>query len=353
MAVYGNTFSESVNIDPQNAPQVNAPQVDVLVMNQDQQTDIDPALAEEVRTGLQKTPKRLSSRFFYDAEGSRIFQAIMHAPEYYLTRSEYEILDTQKAELLRLFQPDGRPFELVELGAGDGLKTKVLLSYFVEQDVSFTYAPVDISADALDGLAADIRRQWPDMRLNPRHDDYFNALEQLSAESDARRVVLFLGSNIGNFSPEEAVDFYQQISDRLRPGDLVLTGFDLRKHPAVIHAAYNDRQGLTRAFNLNLLRRLNRDLDATFDLSTFDHYESYNPENGEARSYLVSQKAQIVRINALDMDVPFDYGEIIHTEISRKFAPTDINGLAQLTGFSVTGWLTDCKGYFADVLFER
>jgi dimethylhistidine N-methyltransferase len=322
-------------------------------MNQEEQTDIDPALIEEVRTGLQQTPKRLSSRFFYDAEGSRIFQAIMHAPEYYLTRSEYEILDMQKAELLRLFQSDGRPFELVELGAGDGLKTKVLLSYFVEQGVPFTYAPVDISADALDGLAADIRKQWPAMRINPRHDDYFNALEQLSAESDARRVVLFLGSNIGNFAPSEAVDFYQQISDRLRPGDLVLTGFDLQKHPAIIHAAYNDRQGLTRAFNLNLLRRLNRDLDARFDLASFDHYETYNPETGEARSYLVSQKTQTVRINALDMDVPFTYGEIIHTEISRKFTRTDIEGLALQTGFSVTGWLTDCKGYFADVLFER
>ena len=313
----------------------------------------DLALSDEVRAGLQQTPKRLSSRFFYDAEGSRIFSEIMHSPDYYLTRSEYEILDTQKDALLRLFAPDGRPFELVELGAGDGLKTKILLGYLASQQANFTYAPVDISVDALEKLVADVQSQWPNLPLNARHDDYFNALQELSEESDARRVVLFLGSNIGNFTPEEAIDFYRQLHDRLQPGDLVLTGFDLQKHPAIIHAAYNDRQGLTRAFNLNLLRRINAELDADFNLAAFDHYEVYNPETGEARSYLVSQKAQTVRIAALDMTVPFDYGEIIHTEISRKFTRAQIEELAQKTGFSLTGWFTDCKGYFADVVFER
>ena len=336
MAVYGNT--------PDNS-------IDNTVLESG--AAVDPALIEEVRTGLQKMPKRLSSRFFYDAEGSRIFQAIMHAPEYYLTRSEYEILATYRADLLRLFAPDNRPFELVELGAGDGLKTKLLLDHFAEEEADFAYVPVDISVDALDGLVADISQQWPDLRVQPRHDDYFNALEQLSEESDARRVVLFLGSNIGNFTPDEAIDFYQQLHDRLQPGDLVLTGFDLQKHPAIIHAAYNDREGLTRDFNLNLLRRINRDLDADFDLSTFDHYEAYSPEIGEARSYLVSQKAQTVAIGALDMVVPFEAGEIIHTEISRKFTRAQIEQLAGVTGFSVAGWFTDAKGYFADVVFKR
>lgn len=314
---------------------------------------VDPAFVNEVRTGLQKTPRRLSSRFFYDAEGSRIFQAIMHAPEYYLTRSEYEILDTNKADLLQLFAPTDGAFELVELGAGDGLKTKLLLGHFAEERADFAYVPVDISADALDGLVADVSQQWPELRLRPRHADYFKALQQLSEESDARRVVLFLGSNIGNFAPDEAVDFYRQLHDRLRPGDLVLTGFDLQKHPAIIHAAYNDRQGLTRAFNLNLLRRINRELDAHFDLSAFDHYETYSPETGEARSYLVSQKVQTVLIDALNMAVPFQSGEIIHTEISRKFTRSQIEQLAQRSGFSVAGWFTDGRSYFADVVFRR
>ncbi len=347
MAIYGNTIGEVAE------PAV----LDGLIDSQDDQSTaektIDPALIEEVRTGLQQTPKRLSSRFFYDAEGSRIFQDIMHAPEYYLTRSEYEILDSYKADLLDLFAVGDRSFDLVELGAGDGLKTKLLLSHFVEEQADFAYAPVDISVDALNGLVADVRRSWPSLRLNARHDDYFNALAQLSEESDSRRVVLFLGSNIGNFTPDEAVDFYRQLHHRLRPGDLVLTGIDLQKHPAVIHAAYNDRQGLTRAFNLNLLRRLNRDLDANFDLAAFDHYETYSPETGEARSYLVSQKAQTVRIDTLDMTVPFAYGEIIHTEISRKFTPAQIEQLAQQTGFRVVRSFTDCKGYFTDVVFEK
>lgn len=310
-------------------------------------------LAEEVQTGLQRVPKRLSSRFFYDAEGSRIFQEIMHCPDYYLTRSEYEILDTFKAALVELFEQDDRSFELVELGAGDGLKTKILLSYLAEQEVNFTYAPVDISGDALNELVVDIQHQWPNLRINAQNTDYFKALEQLSMKTDTRRIVLFLGSNIGNFTPNDAVDFYQQLYARLQPGDLILTGFDLQKHPAIIHAAYNDRQGLTKAFNLNLLRRINNELDADFNLSAFDHYEVYNPESGEARSYLVSQKAQTVSINALDMTVPFDYGEIIHTEISRKFTRNQIEQLAQETGFALTGWFTDCKGYFADVAFQK
>ncbi|GAB3549439.1 L-histidine N(alpha)-methyltransferase [Spirosoma fluminis] len=299
------------------------------------------------------TPKRLSSRFFYDAEGSRIFQEIMRSPEYYLTRSEYEILDTYRADLLDVFAAGDLTFDLVELGAGDGLKTKLLLGYFQERNVRFTYAPVDISADALDGLVADIRQNWPSLPLNPQHDDYFTALEQLSVESDNRRVVLFLGSNVGNFAPDEAIDFYRQLCNRLRPGDLVLTGFDLQKHPAIIHAAYNDQQGLTKAFNLNLLRRINEELDADFDLSAFSHYEVYNPETGEARSYLVSEQAQTVQIRALSMIVPFDAGEIIHTEISRKFTHAQIEELAQQTGFSVASWFTDTKGYFADVVFRK
>lgn len=340
MAIHGDTISSGLTT-------WNEEQEDVA-------TDLLATLAEEVKTGLVKTPKRLSSRFFYDAEGSRLFQEIMRSPDYYLTRSEYEILNTYKSELLRHFTENGnQAFDLVELGAGDGLKTKILLRYFVEQRAHFAYAPVDISADALDELVSDVNQQFPALVLKPQHDDYFHSLQQLASESDTRRVILFLGSNIGNFTPDEAVDFYQQLSDRLQPGELVLTGFDLQKHPSIIHTAYNDRDGLTKAFNLNLLRRINRELDANFDLGAFDHYESYNPENGEARSYLVSQKSQTVQIGALAMTVPFQPGEIIHTEISRKFTRAQIEQLAEKTGFLVTGWFTDSNGYFADVIFMK
>lgn len=312
----------------------------------------ESALADDVRQGLTAFPKRLSSRFFYDAEGSRLFQQIMHLPEYYLTRSEYEILDTYKAKLLPQFS-GSTSFDLIELGAGDGLKTKVLLAYFLERGVSFTYMPIDISVDALDGLSADLRSQFPELVLEPQPNDYFQALEQLSVHSDRPKLVLFLGSNIGNFKPDDALFFYQQLADRLRPGDQMLTGFDLQKDPTVIRAAYNDKQGVTRDFNLNLLRRINRELDANFDLNAFTHVESYTPESGQQASYLVSQQQQQVYIDALDLTVAFAEGETIHTEISRKFSPAQIEQLAQQTGFTIDGWFTDSNGYFADVVFVK
>ncbi|CCH51427.1 methyltransferase [Fibrisoma limi BUZ 3] len=359
MAVHGNTNGDGVRAGGvERRAEGKGLGVDSLSLSPSPQALSPSPLAEEVRTGLAKTPKRLSSRFFYDAEGSRIFQEIMHAPEYYLTRSEYEILDTHKSDLARLFAAGGYEVDLIELGAGDGLKTKLLLEHLWENQVAFRYVPVDISEDALEGLVGTLRQQWPSMTVRPQHSDYFTALERLSGETrphraPTRRVVLFLGSNIGNFTTSETIHFYRSISSRLLPGDLVLTGVDLQKHPAVIHAAYNDRQGLTRAFNLNLLRRINRELDANFDLSAFDHYETYDPESGEARSYLVSQKAQQVQIRALSITVPFAYGEVIHTEISRKFTRTQLEQLANETGFSLTNWFTDCKEYFADVIFQK
>ena len=314
----------------------------------------DPDLLEEVRTGLVKTPKQLSSRFLYDAEGSRIFGEIMRSPEYYLTRSEYEILETHGADLVHLFTAGTPAIDLVELGAGDGLKTKLLLEQLQATQALNSYIPVDISTEALAGLVDDIQQQWPAMPVRPQCTDYLTALDQLASnKQSARQVVLFLGSSIGNFRPSETLNFYRNLSNRLRPGDLVLTGFDLQKHPAVVHAAYNDQQGLTKAFNLNLLRRINRELQANFDLSAFDHYECYNPERGEARSYLVSQKAQLVHIPALDMTVSFACGEIIYTEISRKFKPGQIEELAQRTGFSIKASFTDSNGYFIDVVFQK
>lgn len=335
MAIFGDSVNQAVN----------------------ETIEITETLAEEVWVGLRQSPKRISSRFLYDDEGSRLFQAIMNLPEYYLTRTELDILRVHKQALLELFA-DGRPFALIELGAGDGLKTKVLLEHFWQQNSQFSYAPVDISRAALDELTDSVRAQWPELLVQPLHAEYLTALRQLAESSnrqpvDVRRVVLFLGSNIGNFAPAEAVAFYEQISAHLQPGDLLLTGFDLQKHPALIQAAYNDSQGVTRAFNLNLLRRINRELDANFDLLAFDHYETYHPETGEARSYLVSQQKQTVTIAALGMTVPFERGEVIYTEMSRKFTRAQIEDLAQQAGFRVVGWFADEQGYFVDAVYEK
>ena len=358
MAIFGNPVGQALNghVKPlsinHNGHSIPAP---------GEPSRLSETLAQEVQMGLTKLPKSLSSRFFYDDEGSRLFQAIMHLPEYYLTRAEFEIMDTCKQALLDLFEANDRPFELVELGAGDGLKTKILIDYFWNQGITFSYAPVDISKAALNSLTADIRQQWPHLQVNSQEGEYLKALNQLAetprnpiaGQANPRRVVLFLGSNIGNFAPADALAFYQKISEQLQPGDLLLTGFDLQKHPAIIHAAYNDSQGLTRAFNLNLLRRINRELDADFDLLGFDHYETYQPETGEARSYLVSREEQSVRVSALNLVVPFERGEVIYTEMSRKFTRAGIEDLAAQTGFTVTGWFTDTKDYFADVVYEK
>jgi L-histidine Nalpha-methyltransferase len=358
MAIFRDSPGETVNGHAKSSSGNGREQTFAVLNESDSVTD---SLAEEVRTGLAQVPKRLSSRFLYDDEGSRLFQAIMHLPEYYLTRAEYEILDRYKPDLLALFGASDRPFEVVELGAGDGLKTKVLIGHFWNQGATFSYLPVDISKAALDNLAQDVRDQWPDLPLDPQQGEYMDALNRLAqtprhalaGQELPRRVVLFLGSNIGNFDPADALAFYQRIGQQLEPGDLMLTGFDLQKHPALIHAAYNDSQGLTRAFNLNLLRRINRELDADFDLLAFDHYETYQPETGEARSYLVSREPQLVTIAALKMTVLFARGESIYTEMSRKFTRAQINELAGQTGFRVTGWFTDERGYFADVVYEK
>ena len=309
-------------------------------------------LARAVRDGLTQTPKRLPSWLLYDAEGSRLFTQIMNLPEYYLTRAEFEILANDPAGYAALFSPGGAPFELLELGPGDGRKTNVLLRHFVETGLPFRYRPVDISAEALQHLTGELRRQWPRLDVQPLHDDFFRALDGL-APSPLRKVVLFLGSSVGNFTEEQLNNFYRQLWQRLRPGDLVLTGFDLQKHPAVIRAAYNDAAGLTRAFNLNLLRRLNTELQATFDLAAWDHYECYDPETGEARSYLVSRKPQTVGLGRLDLEVHFPYADLIHTETSRKFRPEDIRTLAAAAGFTIADWQTDCRAYFADVVFRK
>lgn len=358
MAILGNPVGQAVN---GHAKPLQVNDNGHAIPHPGEPSRLTETLAEEVQIGLTKLPKSLSSRFFYDDEGSRLFQAIMHLPEYYLTRAEFEILDTHKQALLDLFGADGRPFELVELGAGDGLKTKVLIDYFWNQGATFSYAPVDISKGALDSLAADVRLQWPHLQIDPQEGEYLKALNRLAesprqpiaGQANPRRVVLFLGSNIGNFAPADALAFYQKISQQLQPGDLMLTGFDLQKHPAIIHAAYNDSQGLTRAFNLNLLRRINRELNADFDLLAFDHYETYQPETGEARSYLVSREEQLVTVDSLGMSVPFERGEVIYTEMSRKFTRAGIEELADQTGFAVTGWFTDSKDYFADVVYEK
>ena len=306
-------------------------------------------MLSEIAAGLRQTPKTLSSKFFYDEAGSQLFQQIMGLPEYYPTRTEFGILEKYAPELAASWA-GAAPLLLLELGAGDGLKTKLLLRALLAAEADFTYAPVDISASAVQGLAQSLRQELPALRVTPVVAEYEAALRQVPTQA-GRKVVLFLGSNIGNFHPAARQQFLAALAAPLSADDGLLIGFDLQKDPRQIRAAYDDSQGVTAAFNLNLLRRLNRELGADFQLENWQHYADYDPLSGAARSYLVSRCAQQVRLAALPGETfAFAPWEIVHTENSYKFTRPQIEMLAAAAGLRVQRFLTDEQGWFADVL---
>lgn len=309
--------------------------------------------SRDVKEGLTATPKSLSSKYFYDEAGDRIFQDIMKMPEYYLTRSEFEILEMHKESLLELFKNGSGRFNLIEFGAGDGLKTKILLRHFTQTNTDFKYFPIDISGNVLEMLVGDLKKELPALQVRPMENDYFRALSSLTQKAECREVVLFLGSNIGNFSEEDAIDFLGKLSDNLNIGDLMLIGFDLKKDPELVRKAYNDPAGITRAFNLNLLKRINRELGADFDLQQFQHYQMYNPENGEARSFLVSRQKQEVHIEALGESFHFEAWEPVHVEISRKYDLATIQKYADSAGFKIKELFYDCRQFYVNALWEK
>ncbi|MCB0628373.1 MAG: L-histidine N(alpha)-methyltransferase [Saprospiraceae bacterium] len=312
--------------------------------------DVDTAFAHDVEKGLSRQPKMLSSMYFYDRRGDELFQAIMRMPEYYLTDSELEIFTGQKDQILNAVGDE--PFELIELGAGDGYKTKVLLSHFLEKEVSFVYRPVDISPNVLHHLQQDLKKQWPELLVRPLNGDYFRMLERLQSEAGHRKVILFLGANIGNYTYDEAADFLSQLCAQMGPDDLLLIGFDLKKDPAVILDAYNDRAGITAAFNLNLLERINRELGADFVIDEFHHWETYDPVNGAARSYIVSKKEQTVQVEALGRSFHFEAWEAIDVELSLKYSPNELEELAHRAGFEPLRHFYDDRRYFVDSLWR-
>lgn len=312
-------------------------------------TVLDVQFGKDIKEGLTSFPKFLSSKYFYDAEGSRLFQQIMELEEYYLTACEYEILTMHKAGILSAL-PES--FDLVELGAGDGLKTKILLKHFLNKNVAFSYMPVDISLDILHVLEKSLALEMPNLSVQLLHNDYFGALQKISNLSDKSKVVLFLGANIGNFSVEKAEAFLMQLRNSLNKGDFLLLGVDLVKNPNIILPAYNDAKGVTARFNYNLLHRINEEFNAHFDVSKFMHYPTYNPQTGEIKSYMISKEEQTVCIEDLDLTVHFAAWESLHTEVSQKFTLTQIAHIAQQTGFKIKNHFFDRKEYFTDTLWE-
>lgn len=307
--------------------------------------------AMSVLEGLSETPKRLSSRFLYDATGSEVFREIMELEEYYPTRCEAQILDTHGPQIAR--HAGSGPLNLVDLGAGDGAKTRILLEHLQRANVDVSYVPVDISESAMAQLVATMGAALPGLPIAGVVAEYAQALKWLTHENPARRnLVLFLGSNIGNFNKAQARSFLRRLWSALAPDDLVLVGYDLKKDIDLLLHAYNDAPGVTARFNLNLLTRINAELGGHFDISTFRHYSTYDVFTGAMESYLVSMEAQSVEVDYLHTRFDFNAWEPIHTEYSYKYLESDIRDLALATGFDLLRNLHDAKRWFCDSLWQ-
>lgn len=306
--------------------------------------------AIDVLIGLSQPSKWLPSKYIYDERGSALFQQIMELPEYYLTNCETEILHTYKEKILEKIGK--QKINLVELGAGNGEKTTILLKEMIEKDFDVTFIPIDISAAALDVFSESLKKQIPELKVKGIVSEYFKGIRWLSNLNHSTNVILFLGSNIGNFEPSAANVFLSSLWNACNDGDYVLIGFDRKKDINLLLKAYNDSQGITAQFNLNLLRRINKELGGNFDLDGFKYYSTFDAISGAIKSYLISRKKQSVVIEELNRLFSFKSWEAIHTESSYKFLIDDTLKLAKKNGFIVIDNFSDAGNYFVDALWQ-
>jgi L-histidine N-alpha-methyltransferase len=304
----------------------------------------------EVVEGLSNYPKRLPSKYFYDATGDRLFQQIMHSPDYYPTRCELEIFTTKLPDMVRLMVDDGTVFDLIELGPGDCYKSLHLMKELMAAKAVFNYTPIDISSDILHYLENNLPVLLPDMPIKCLHGEYFDMLKRASRQSGNRKIILCLGGNIANMSIGESNAFCRTLRQLLNPGDIVITGFDLKKNPRIIRAAYDDREGITKKFNLNLLDRINRELGANFNCRDFEHYCSYEPETGSCKSFLVCLNDTDICFG--DIKISFTKNEYIWMEISQKYSIEQINNMALANGFQPIINLMDRRKWFVDACWK-
>lgn len=315
--------------------------------------EIDTSFKKDVLEGLTSFPKFLYSKYIYDETGDKLFQEIMALPEYYLTNCEFDILSIHTQEIAELFSNAKSGFDLIELGAGDGKKTKLLLRYLSENNFDFVYKPIDISLNAIKSLTNNLAKELPKVTVDGEKGMYFEVLERLQQYNSRKKVLMVLGSNIGNLLHEKAIAFLTKLKDIMSPEDLLFMGFDQKKNPQVILDAYNDATGVTAAFNKNLLHRINRELEGNFNVEKFKHWEVYDPESGTARSFLVATETMEVSIKALNLNITFEAWETIHTEISQKYDDKVVQWLADSSGLQIETSFEDEKGYYKDYIFRR
>jgi L-histidine N-alpha-methyltransferase len=297
-------------------------------------------MVRDVREGLTSTPKQLSPKYFYDERGSELFEEITQLPEYYLTRAERSLLELKIPEIVASV----RPCSLVELGAGSATKTRIILDAMRESGCAECYVPIDVSRDFLEATAAQLEADYPDVRVTPVVSDITEPFALPPAANPT--MVVFLGSTIGNFPREQAVRLLSHIAGAMAPTDRFLLGADLVKDPEIITRAYNDSRGVTAAFNLNILERLNRELNANFPLTDFEHHAFYNSQYRRIEMHLVARRALGVTIPEIG-EISFAKGESIRTELSYKYDRATLEDILSASGLSIEKWMPADDGSFA------
>ena len=308
----------------------------------EQEVSIDAEFARHVQEGLAARNKRLNPKYFYDEHGSRLFEEICTQPEYYPTRTEASILREQGSMIIDA-AGDAR-MALVEFGSGSSKKTKILIRKILEKQGDLHYFPIDISLAALLEASASLEAEFSGLKVMQVHSDYAAGIDHIE-KAEGRKIIIFLGSSIGNFDPDDAVAFLSDVAGRMERDDLLLVGFDLQKNAKILHRAYNDVKGVTARFNRNVLARINSELGGEFDLSSFDHSAVYNEEKGRIEMHLVSKKEQMVNVRHAGV-FRFEQGESIHTENSYKYTIAQIEGLVEKAGLGVRRHFTDKNKWF-------
>ena len=308
------------------------------------------SLKDAIAEGFQKTPKSIPALFFYDTPGSQIFEQICKLPEYYPTRTEHKILTDSAQDIIATVTGE---VELVELGSGSSAKTRVLINAILANQPHLHYIPTDISTDFLLESSIALKNEYGRLSITAIAAEHSDALRLLPEKGSQPRLFLFLGSNIGNFEPEETIDFIEQIRHRMRKDDFLLIGFDLVKDHQVLFDAYNDKAGVTAAFNKNLLVRINHELGGDFDLDLFDHYAPFIEEHSRIEMRLISQCDQQVYVEHLRQRFDFEEGEYIHTENSYKYTLDGFGSLCETVGLKMQEYWLDEREWFAVGLFRK
>jgi dimethylhistidine N-methyltransferase len=325
-------------------------QTNIINYCEHQTLDLVDRFAQDVEQGLLCKNKKLPCMYIYDDEGTRLFREIMALPEYYLTDCEIEILREYKDFLADLFKE--KNFYLFELGPGDGKKTRILLDHFQKRSIDFHYIPIDISSLAVENLIENLNDDYDELKITGLVSEYFQGLKYVSGIDIKTKVVLFLGSNIGNMAPGESHEFLRGIHDSLENGDYLLIGFDLKKEAEILTRAYNDAAGITAQFNKNVLLRINKELGGTFNPDHFYYHSIYDPQAGAIKSYLISTEKQEVYISAIDSLIKFEKWEAIHTESAYKYGEAQIEEMAAKSGFIIKKNLYDSWRFFTDSLWQ-